>query len=69
LFVFRRTLRDAPRAYRATGYPIVPLAFLLVTVALLANAFIATPRQALQGVGMLAAGLPFYWYWSRRRPK
>ncbi len=66
LFVFRRTMADAPRAYRASGYPLVPLAFLLVTAALLVNTFVATPRQALQGVAMLLAGLPFYWYWSRR---
>jgi basic amino acid/polyamine antiporter, APA family len=66
LFVFRRTLPDAPRAYRATGYPVIPLVFLLVTTALLVNTFVATPRQALQGVVMLLAGLPFYRYWSRR---
>lgn len=66
LFVFRRTLPDAPRAYRATGYPVIPLAFLLVTTALLINTFVATPRQALQGVAMLLAGLPFYAYWSSR---
>jgi len=65
LFVFRRTLPDAPRPYRALGYPIVPLVFLLVTFALLVNTFIAAPRQALTGVAVLLAGLPFYWWWSR----
>jgi APA family basic amino acid/polyamine antiporter len=66
LFVFRRTLRDTPRAYRAPGYPFIPIIFLLATVALLINTFIATPRQALQGVATLILGLPFYWYWARR---
>jgi APA family basic amino acid/polyamine antiporter len=66
LFVFRRTMPDAPRAYRASGYPLVPLVFLIATAALLVNTFVATPRQALQGVAMLVIGLPFYWYWSRR---
>jgi APA family basic amino acid/polyamine antiporter len=66
LFVFRRTLPDAPRPYRALGYPLVPLIFLVVTTALLVNTFIAAPRQALEGVGVLLAGLPFYWWWSRR---
>jgi basic amino acid/polyamine antiporter, APA family len=66
LFVFRSTMPDAPRPYRALGYPIVPLIFLLVTAALLINTFVAAPREALQGVAVLAAGLPFYWYWSRR---
>jgi basic amino acid/polyamine antiporter, APA family len=66
LFVFRRTMPDAPRPYRAFGYPVVPSLFLLVTGALLVNTFVAAPRQALQGVALLLIGLPFYWYWSRR---
>ncbi len=65
LFIFRRALRDQPRAYRIPGYPFVPIVFLLMTVVLLINTFVATPRQALQGVAMLVLGLPFYWYWTR----
>jgi APA family basic amino acid/polyamine antiporter len=65
LFVFRKNMPDAPRPYRAFGYPAVPMVFLLVTAALLINTFIAAPREALRGVALLAAGLPFYWYWSR----
>ena len=65
LFVFRAKMPDAPRPYRALGYPIVPLIFLAVTAALLVNTFIAAPHEALRGVVLLAAGLPFYWYWSR----
>src|SRR5271156_4685959 len=65
LFVFRRSMADAPRAFRAPGYPAIPIIFVLATAALLVNTFIATPRQALQGVLMLLVGLPFYWYWSR----
>jgi APA family basic amino acid/polyamine antiporter len=66
VFVFRRTLPDAPRPYRAWGYPWVPVIFVLVTIALLVNTFIAAPQAALRGVLVLLAGLPFYWYWSRR---
>jgi APA family basic amino acid/polyamine antiporter len=66
LFVFRKEMPDAPRPYRALGYPVIPLIFLTVTVALLINTFVAAPREALQGVGLLAAGLPFYWFWSRK---
>jgi len=67
LFIFRRTMPDAPRPYRALGYPVVPLIFLAVTAALLVNTFVAAPRQALQGVAVLLAGLPFYWWWSRQK--
>jgi basic amino acid/polyamine antiporter, APA family len=66
LFVFRKRMPDTPRPYRAFGYPVVPMIFLLVTAALLVNTFVAAPREALRGVAVLAAGLPFYWYWSRR---
>jgi APA family basic amino acid/polyamine antiporter len=66
LFIFRRTMPDAVRPYRALGYPGVPMIFLLVTVALLVNTFVAAPRQALQGVVVLFAGLPLYWWWSRQ---
>jgi APA family basic amino acid/polyamine antiporter len=66
LFVFRKRMPDTPRPYRAFGYPVVPMIFLAVTTALLINTFVAAPREALRGVAVLAAGLPFYWYWSRR---
>ena len=66
LFVFRKKIPDAHRPYRAFGYPLVSMIFLLVTAALLINTFVAAPREALRGVAVLAAGLPFYWYWSRR---
>jgi basic amino acid/polyamine antiporter, APA family len=66
LFVFRKTMPDTPRPYRAFGYPVVPMIFLFVTAALLINTFVAAPREALQGAALLAAGLPFYWFWSRR---
>jgi len=66
LFIFRKTMPDAPRPYRALGYPVVPLIFLLVTAALLVNTFVAAPHEALQGVAIMIAGLPLYWYWSRK---
>jgi APA family basic amino acid/polyamine antiporter len=65
LFVFRKKMPDAPRPYRAFGYPLIPMIFLLVTAALLVNTFVAAPHEALRGIAVLAAGLPFYWYWAR----
>ncbi len=59
LFVFRRTMPDVPRPYRALGYPVVPFVFLLVTAALIVNTFVATPRQALQGVACCSSACRF----------
>lgn len=65
VFVFRRKMPDAPRPYRTIGYPVVPILFLLVAGWIIVNTFMATPGRALAGVGLMLAGLPFYWYWSR----
>jgi hypothetical protein len=45
---------------------VIPILFLAATLALLINTFIATPRQALEGVGVLLLGLPVYRYFARR---
>jgi APA family basic amino acid/polyamine antiporter len=65
VFVFRRKMPDAPRSYRTLGYPVVPILFLLVAGWVLGNTVVATPDRALAGLGLMFAGLPFYWYWSR----
>jgi len=65
VFVFRRTLADAPRPYRAFGYPVVPAIFLAVTAWLIVNTFFARPSLALVGVAIMLAGLPFYWWFAR----
>jgi APA family basic amino acid/polyamine antiporter len=65
VFVFRRTMPDAPRPYRAFGYPVVPVVFLLVTTWLLVNSFIADPRRALIGAALIGLGMPFYAWWTR----
>ncbi|MEI6457920.1 MAG: amino acid permease [Pseudomonadota bacterium] len=65
VFVFRRSMPDAPRPYRAFGYPVLPALFLIVTTWLLINTFIADTGRALLGALYIALGLPFYWWWTR----
>ena len=65
VFLFRRRMPDADRAYRTAGYPVVPILFLIVAGWLIVNTLVTTPGRALAGVGLMLAGLPFYWYWTR----
>jgi basic amino acid/polyamine antiporter, APA family len=67
VYVFRRKMPDADRRYRTWGYPVTPALFLLVSGWLLVNTLLTTPGRALAGLGLMALGLPFYWYWSARR--
>ncbi len=60
----RRTRAYAP-AFRASGFPIVPVAFALVCLAIVVNQIAADPRESLTGLALVAAGLPVYYFWSR----
>ncbi len=65
VFIFRRRMPDAERPYRTWGYPIVPIVFLLVTGWLIINTLVTAPVQSFIGLGLIALGLPVYWYWAR----
>jgi basic amino acid/polyamine antiporter, APA family len=67
LFVLRRTRPDAPRPYRAWGYPLVPLLFIASSLALVANTLWEKPVESLGGLVLVASGVPVYWWWRRRR--
>ncbi|MDQ1613200.1 MAG: basic amino acid/polyamine antiporter, family [Pyrinomonadaceae bacterium] len=69
VFIFRRRLPNAERPYRAWGYPVVPILFLLVTGWLLVNTLLTTPVQAFIGLGLILLGLPVYWYWARHNDR
>ena len=66
IFVFRRKYPDAPRPYRAWGYPIVPIVFLLVAGWLLINTMVTAPKQSFIGIGLIILGLPVYYYLTNR---
>jgi len=65
LFQLRRRRPDLPRPYRVWGYPFVPGVFILASMAFVANTLVERPKESLAGLGLLALGLPVYWY-SRR---
>jgi len=65
LFVLRRREGAAGQEW-SWGYPWVPVAFVTVTGLLLANTLWTAPVQALAGLGLIAAGLPFYEWWRRK---
>src|SRR5262245_20143249 len=67
IFVLRARRPDAPRPYRALGYPFIPAVYVLGSMALVWNTLMERPTQSIAGLGLVAAGLPFYWHWSKKR--
>jgi APA family basic amino acid/polyamine antiporter len=60
LIVLRRKMAEAPRPFRAPGYPFVPLAFALVMAGILVSAFIENPAESLATFALVAVGLLIY---------
>ncbi|HMG53632.1 MAG TPA: amino acid permease, partial [Kofleriaceae bacterium] len=63
LMVFRRTRPDAPRPYRAPLYPVLPLVFAVSGFGIVANMFIADPRNAVIGSAIVVLGVPVFFTW------
>jgi APA family basic amino acid/polyamine antiporter len=67
VIVLRRKRPDMPRPYRVAGYPVVPVLFVFVALALLYSTLRSSPRESGIGLGLIVAGLPFYFYWKRQK--
>jgi basic amino acid/polyamine antiporter, APA family len=67
VFLLRRRRPGAPRPYRAWGYPVVPVLFLLASLAMLGNALVRQPLSTLLGFAIILSGVPVYRLWTRLR--
>ena len=69
VLVLRKKRPEMARPYRVWGYPLVPIAFVLVAVALLYATLRESPRESGLGLGLIVIGLPFYYYWNHRQSR
>jgi len=60
LFRLRRTRPDAPRPYRAWGYPIVPALYIVAAAVILVVLFLYKPATTVPGLVIVAIGVPVY---------
>jgi APA family basic amino acid/polyamine antiporter len=64
LFMLRRREGYAP-PYRVWGYPLLPAVFVISTVAIVLNQFIAQPLESVTGLSFVLLGVPVYYIWAR----
>lgn len=77
LFILRRKWKHVHRPYRVWGYPVVPIIFITFTafflVATLINDVVSfmdgrtTVINSLLGLALMAAGIPFYWHFKKKK--
>ena len=66
LFVLRRTRPDAPRPYKAFGYPILPALYILMAAWICVVLLRYKPQYTWPGLILVLLGVPVYLLWSRR---
>jgi APA family basic amino acid/polyamine antiporter len=68
VFVLRRTRPDLARPYKTWGYPVVPLLFLLASLAMVLNALWTDPANTGFTFAIILAGVPVYLAWRTWAP-
>ena len=66
IFILRRREGYAP-AYRAWGYPVLPVLFIVSTAFIVVNQLVSDPRESAMGLLIVLAGLPVYFFRAARR--
>lgn len=61
----RQTRPEIERPYRALGYPVVPVIFLLASTAMVINALLTDPVNTGLTFGIILLGIPIYYAWAR----
>lgn len=71
IFVFRRRATQGEMkpsdGYRVPGHPVSTVVFVAICWWVVGNTIYRYPRNSLTGFALLFAGIPVYWFWSRRR--
>ena len=67
LFVLRRRDPDAPRPFRAWGYPWAPAIFVIACSAMVVNEMFRNGATALAGVAVIVTGIPVYFIFRAKQ--
>ena len=65
LFVLRFTRPEAPRPYRALGYPVLPALYILMALFIEIVLLRYKPQYTWPGLVIVLLGIPVYLFWSR----
>jgi APA family basic amino acid/polyamine antiporter len=65
LFVLRRTQPDAPRPYRAIGYPVLPAVYIAMAAWICVVLLRYKPQYTWPGLILVLIGVPVYLVWKR----
>lgn len=66
VIILRMKRPELPRAYKVPGYPVIPVLFVVVALALLGNTLYTSPRESGIGLIIIGLGIPVYYLFFRK---
>lgn len=66
VFRLRKTRPDAERPYKAFGYPVIPIVYILMAGTMALGLLFYKPATSLLGLVIVAAGIPIYYVFMSR---
>ncbi len=67
IFILRQTRPDIPRPYKAFGYPVLPLLYIIAAGTICVSLLIYKPKFTFPGLGIVLLGIPVYYLFGRNR--
>lgn len=68
IFILRKKRPDADRPYKAFGYPVLPVLYILMGIAFCGLLFVYKPRFTWPGLFITLSGIPVYFLANSNRP-
>ena len=65
IFILRKKQPDAERPYKAFGYPVIPVLYILLATAISLDLLIFKPNYTWPGLIIVLLGIPVYFIWKK----
>src|SRR6185436_819053 len=69
IFILRKKMPEAERPYKAFGYPVIPVIYILLAAFFCINLLITKPLISWTGIGLVLLGIPVYYLLKRKETK
>jgi len=69
IFVLRFKKPDAERPYKAFGYPVIPIVYIILATSIMLILLVYKFKSSGIGLGIVLLGIPVYYIWSRINKK
>ncbi|WP_222852232.1 APC family permease [Olivibacter sp. SDN3] len=69
IFILRRTKPNHPRPYKALGYPVLPIIYILMGISFCILLIIYKPQYTWPGLIITLMGIPVYYFIAKKKTK